>query len=70
MTLTEFYDENCVKCGSLHCPQTEEAISICGYYKGNITGIEKKESMRELLQRIGEAFKIYKVLIICGDFND
>ena len=70
MTLTEFYDENCAKCGSLHCPQTKEAISTCGYYKGNIKGIEKKESIRELLQRIREAFKIYKILIISGDFND
>lgn len=69
MTLTEFLDENCAKCGSLHCPQTREAISTCGNYKGNIKGIEKKESIEQYIQRIKEAFTIHKVIIISGGFN-
>lgn len=69
MTLTEFLNENCAKCGSLHCPQTRKAISTCDKYKGNIKGIEKKESIEKYIQRIKKAFEIHKVIIISGGFN-
>ena len=69
MTLTEFYDENCAKCGSLHCPQTREAVSTCDKYKGNIIKIEKKESIEQYIQKIKDAFTIHKVIIISGGFN-
>lgn len=69
MTLTDFVVENCTKCSSLHCPQTREAVSTCDKYKGNIKGIEKKESIEKYIQRIKEAFEIHKVIIISGGFN-
>ncbi len=52
MTITEFYNKYCSLCGSFHCPRSKEAISTCGWYEGNIEGIEKKESLSELLKKI------------------
>lgn len=39
-------------CGTQRCPGDDEAISSCGRYEGDIEGIEKKESLQELLERI------------------
>jgi hypothetical protein len=39
-------------CGSQRCYGDDESISTCGRYEGDIEGIEKKESLRELLDKI------------------
>jgi hypothetical protein len=44
-------------CGTQRCPSDDEAISTCGNYKGDIEGIEKKESLKELLERINREAK-------------
>ena len=54
MTREQFYKENCLMCGSQRCYGDDESISTCERYKGDIEGIEKKESMRELLNRISK----------------
>ena len=41
-------------CGSQRCYGDDESISTCGRYKGDIEGIEKKESLQELLKRINK----------------
>jgi hypothetical protein len=43
-----------MECGSLRCPANKEAISTCGYYEGDIEGIEKKETLEELLKSLPE----------------
>lgn len=59
MTEKEFYEKHCKYCGTQRCPADAEAISTCGYYKGNIKGIEKKQSINldELLRVIHERQK-------------
>ena len=52
MTREQFYEKNCRMCGTQRCPSDDEAISTCGKYKGDIEGIEKQESLQELLERI------------------
>ena len=52
MTREQFYKENCLICGTLRCPSDDEAISICEYYKGDIEGIERKETFQERLRKI------------------
>ena len=54
MTREQFYRENCLICGSQRCYGDDESISTCGRYKGDIEGIEKKESLQELLERISK----------------
>ena len=51
MTIHDFYKEHCSMCGSIRCPRDEEAISTCGYYEGDIQGIEKKESIHDILNK-------------------
>ena len=58
MTREQFYKENCLICGSQRCYGDDESISTCGRYKGDIEGIEKKESLRELLDRINREAKL------------
>lgn len=52
MTFEEFFKKYCMECGSLRCPADKEAISTCGYCKGDIEGIEKKETLEELLKSL------------------
>ena len=54
MTREKFYKENCLMCGTQRCPSDDEAISTCGYYKGDIEGIEKQETLQEMLERINK----------------
>lgn len=54
MTREEFYQKNCLMCGSQRCYGDDESISTCGRYEGDIEGIEKKESLQELLERINK----------------
>ena len=58
MTREEFYKKNCLMCGSQRCYGDDESISTCGRYKGDIEGIEKKESLQELLERINKEAKL------------
>ena len=58
MTREQFHKENCLICGSQRCYGDDESISTCGRYKGDIEGIEKKESLRELLDRINREAKL------------
>lgn len=58
MTREEFYQKNCLICGSLYCPRDDEAISTCGYYQGDIEGIEKQETLQEMLKRITKEAEI------------
>ena len=58
MTREQFYKENCLMCGTLRCPGDDEAISTCGYYKGDIEGIEKQESLQEMLERVNKEAKL------------
>lgn len=58
MTREEFYQKNCLMCGSQRCYGDDESISTCGRYKGDIEGIEKKESLQELLKRINKEAKL------------
>ena len=58
MTREEFYQKNCLICGTQRCPGDDEAISTCGRYKGDIEGIEKKENLQELLERINREAKL------------
>ena len=58
MTREQFYKENCLMCGTLRCPGDDEAISTCGYYKGDIEGIEKQESLQEMLERVNREAKL------------
>lgn len=58
MTREEFYQKNCLMCGSQRCYGDDESISTCGRYEGNIEGIEKKESLQELLKRINKEAKL------------
>ena len=43
MTIHDFHEKHCSMCGSIRCPGDEEAISTCGYYEGDIPGIDKKD---------------------------
>lgn len=52
MTFEEFFKRYCMECGSLRCSTNKEAISTCGYYNGDIEGIEKKETLEELLKSL------------------
>ena len=45
-------------CGSQRCYGDDESISTCGRYEGDIEGIEKKESLQELLERINKEAKL------------
>ena len=45
-------------CGSQRGYRDDEAISTCGRYVGDIEGIEKKESLQELLERINKEAKL------------
>lgn len=56
MTEKEFYEKYCKYCGTQRCPADAEAISTCGYYKGDIEGIEKIETRinYDVLKRIME----------------
>ena len=54
MTREQFHKENCLIGGSQRCYGDDESISTCGRYKGDIEGIEKKESLQELLERISK----------------
>ena len=54
MTREEFYQQNCLMCGSQRCYRDDESIASCGRYKGNIEGIEKQESLQELLNRLNK----------------
>ncbi len=58
MTREEFYQKNCLMCGSQRCYGDDESISTCGRYEGDIEGIEKKESLQELLERINKEAKL------------
>ena len=58
MTREEFYQKNCLMCGSQRCYGDDESISTCGRYEGDIKGIEKKESLQELLERINKEAKL------------
>ena len=58
MTREEFYQKNCLMCGSQRCYGDDESISTCGRYAGDIEGIEKKESLQELLERINREAKL------------
>lgn len=58
MTREEFYQKNCLMCGSQRCYGDDESISTCGRYEGDIEGIEKKESLQELLERINREAKL------------
>ena len=60
MTREQFYKENCLICGSQRCYGDDESISTCGRYKGDIEGIEKKENLRELLERITKKRRVLK----------
>ena len=66
MTREEFYQKNCLMCGSQRCFADDESISTCGRYKGDIEGIEKKESLRELLNKINK----WKASLSKEDFNE
>ena len=58
MTREQFYKENCLMCGSQRCYGDDESISTCGRYKGDIEDIEKKDNLRELLDRINREAKL------------
>ena len=58
MTREEFHQKNCLMCGSQRCYGDDESISTCGRYEGDIEGIEKKESLQELLERINKEAKL------------
>ena len=58
MTREEFYQKNCLMCGSQRCYGDDESISTCGRYEGDIEGIEKKESLQELLEIINREAKL------------
>ena len=58
MTREECYQKNCLMCGSQRCYGDDESISTCGRYEGDIEGIEKKESLQELLERINKEAKL------------
>lgn len=60
MTREEFYQKNCLMCGSQRCYRDDESISTCGRYEGDIEGIEKKESLQELLKRINKKWRELK----------
>ena len=66
MTREEFYQKNCLMCGSQRCYGDDESISTCGRYEGYIEGIEKKESLRELLDKINK----WKASLSKEDFNE
>ena len=53
-------------CGSQRCYGDDESISTCGRYEGDIEGIEKKESLRELLDKINK----WKASLSKEDFNE
>ena len=53
-------------CGSQRCFMDDESISTCGRYEGDIEGIEKKESLQELLERINK----WKASLSKEDFNE
>lgn len=52
MTREEFYETHCRMCGTQRCPADDEAISTCGYYNGDIEGIQQQESLEKLLKRL------------------
>lgn len=66
MTREEFYQKNCLMCGSQRCYGDDESISTCGRYEGDIEGIEKKESLQELLEKINK----WKASLSKEDFNE
>ena len=53
-------------CGSQRCYGDDESISTCGRYEGDIEGIEKKENLRELLDKINK----WKASLSKEDFNE
>ena len=53
-------------CGSQRCYGDDESISTCGRYEGDIEGIEKKESLQELLEKINK----WKASLSKEDFNE
>ena len=53
-------------CGSQRCYGDDESISTCGRYEGDIEGIEKKESLQELLDKINK----WKASLSKEDFNE
>ena len=53
-------------CGAQRCYGDDESISTCGRYEGDIEGIEKKESLRELLDKINK----WKASLSKEDFNE
>ena len=53
-------------CGSQRCYRDDESISTCGRYEGDIEGIEKKESLRELLDKVDK----WKASLSKEDFNE
>jgi hypothetical protein len=53
-------------CGSQRCYGDDESISTCGRYKGDIEGIEKKESLQELLDKVNK----WKASLSKEDFNE
>ena len=53
-------------CGSQRCYGDDTSISTCGRYKGDIKGIEKKEGLRELLDKINK----WKASLSKEDFNE
>ncbi len=58
MTREQFYKENCLMCGSQRCFMDDDSIASCGRYKGDIEGIEKRESLHELLEKINKEAKL------------
>lgn len=52
MTVKEFRQTYCSLCGTQRCLGTEEDISYCGYYHGEIEGLPKNKSAYELLEEI------------------
>ena len=52
MTREDFIEKNCCMCGSQRCYRDDESIASCGRYNGDIPGIEKQESLLEMLNRL------------------
>lgn len=69
MTRDEFIEKNCCLCGSQRCYRDDESISTCGRYNGEIPGIEKKESLQEMLSRLNSNKDIEKLTKIITTLN-
>ena len=52
MTILEFQQMYCHRCGTQRCSGEAEDISCCGYYNGEIEGIPKIKSAMELLEEV------------------